>query len=81
MDDDFAVWHSARFGEPADLDIRVGSDLATALFNVSFSRGDGPQLRVRLSTTWRRRKGQWFLTQSSNTVPTVGSSARDLLKH
>jgi hypothetical protein len=78
MDDDFAVWHFVRFGEIRDLDIRISNDLATAYFHVPFSVGGRAELIVRFATTWRRRDGGWKLTQAANTVPTVGSSAREL---
>lgn len=80
MTDDFRLWRTAKFGELQDLDIRVQGNLASAFFHVPFSAGGQPPLSVRFSTVWRKIDGQWFLTQSANTVPTVGSSARELLK-
>lgn len=80
MDDDFALWHSATFGPPANLDIRISGELATAYLDVPFSAGGAPPVRVRLYTTWHKMKGKWLLTQAASSVPTVGSSAKDLLK-
>ncbi|HET7922899.1 MAG TPA: nuclear transport factor 2 family protein [Gammaproteobacteria bacterium] len=79
MSDDFKLWHSAKFGPVKDLDIRIGHDLATAFFNIPFSVGGRPAVMVRMTTVWRKVNGVWLLTQSSNTVPTTHSSARELL--
>ncbi len=78
MADDFALWHSASFGSAQDFDLRVDGTLATAFFHVPFSAGGRPPVLVRFSTTWRKVGGAWLLTQSANTVPTVGSSAAEL---
>ena len=80
MSDDFRLWHTAKFGAIRNLDIRVGGDLATAFFDTPFSAGGQPAVSVRFATTWRNANDVWLLTQSSNAVPTVDSSARDLLK-
>ncbi len=79
MADDFALWRSATFGAVRDLDVRVDGALATAYFHVPFSAGGRPPVVVRFSTTWRKSEGRWLLTQIANTVPTVGSSARELI--
>lgn len=79
MRDDFKLWGSARFGSPMDLDIRVSRDLAVAMFHVPFALGANPPVVVRFSTTWHRVRDRWYLTQSANTVPTRGSSAKQLL--
>jgi ketosteroid isomerase-like protein len=78
--DDFELWRSAHLGEPRDLEIRQGADLAAAFFNVPFRAGSQPEVLVRITTVWRKRDGAWFLVESSNTVPTVGSSAKALLR-
>ena len=78
MADDFRLWGSARFGPIRDLDVRGNGAIATAVFHVPFSAGGGPEVLVRFSTAWRRVDGDWRLMQSANTVPTVGSSAREL---
>lgn len=80
MTEDFKLWGSAKFGQISDMDIRVGRDLATAFFNVPFSAGGASLVTVRVSTVWRKVGGVWLLTQSANSVPTVGSSTRELLK-
>jgi hypothetical protein len=80
MADDFALWHSAQFGAPVDVDVRVGGRLATAYFHVSFTVAGRPPVIVRFATTWRREGGRWWLTQCASTVPTTGASAGDLLR-
>jgi ketosteroid isomerase-like protein len=77
--DDFRLWHSAHLGDPRDLEIRQGADLAAAFFNVPFRAGNQQEVLVRIATVWRRKNNVWLLVESSNTVPTVGSSAKDLL--
>ena len=79
MRDDFRLWGSARFGAPTDLDIRMSAELATATFHAPFTVGANPAVVVRFSTTWQRRPDGWHLVQSANTVPTRGSSVRELL--
>lgn len=79
MADDFALWKTARFGAPANLDIRVEGTAASAFFDVPFSAGGRPPVTVRFGTSWRRDDGRWVLMQGSNTVPTTGSSAHQLL--
>ncbi len=80
MQDDFKLWGVARFGRPADLDVRISGDLATAMFHAPFTVGENPAMTVRFATTWRHLPDGWHLTQSANTVPTRGSSARELLR-
>jgi hypothetical protein len=79
MTDDFALWKTARFGALANVDIRVEGDAASAFFDVPFSAGGRSPVTVRFGTTWRYDAGHWVLMQSSNTVPTTGSSAHDLI--
>jgi ketosteroid isomerase-like protein len=80
MIDDFALWKTAAFGPMQDVSIRVKGELATAFFDVQFSAGGRPPAWVRFATVWRSVKGRWLLTQSANSVPTVGSSAADLVR-
>lgn len=75
MDADFRLWGTARFGELQDLSVRTDGSLATAYFHVPFSAGGRAPVLVRFSTTWRKTHGAWRLSQSANTVPTVGMSA------
>ena len=65
---DFSQWGQARFTDVRDMDVRVGGDLATAYFLISFRAGDNPSIPIRLTTTWRKRDNQWYLTQSANSV-------------
>jgi hypothetical protein len=72
MDHDFSAWQSVAFTDVRDMDVRVGSDLATAVFTMTFSAGGGPSLPVRLCTTWHKVNGEWMLTQSSSAIPPQG---------
>jgi hypothetical protein len=72
MDRDFQQWQTVSITDVRDMDVRVGSDLATAVFAMTFSLGTGPTLPVRLCTTWRKVKGEWLLTQSASAIPPQG---------
>lgn len=80
--DDFALWNSASFGAPAFMNCRVQGELATAAFDAPFEmkRPDGQAMKVtvRFLTVWRATADGWRLTQSMNSTPTVGASAREL---
>lgn len=65
---DFSQWGKARFTNVHDMDVRVGGDLATAWLVFSFQLGDQPSIPIRLATTWHKRDGEWYLTQSANSV-------------
>lgn len=82
--DDFALWQSAAFEAPAFMDCRVQAGLGTAAFDapLRMTRLDGSTLKVtvRFLTVWRRSAAGWRLTQSMNSTPTVGASARELLQ-
>jgi ketosteroid isomerase-like protein len=70
MTSDFSHWGSARFTNVRDMDVRVGKDLATAYFLMSFQAGENPSIPIRVTTTWHKRAGEWYLTQSANSVMT-----------
>ena len=72
MDRDFQQWGTVAFSEVRDMDVRVGNDLATAMFTVNFSMSSGPSLPLRLSTTWHKINGEWMLTQSASAIPPQG---------
>jgi hypothetical protein len=72
MDRDFSTWRSVAFTDVRDMDVRVGSDLATAVFTITFAAGSGPSLPVRLCTTWHKVNGEWMLTQSASAIPPQG---------
>ncbi len=80
MEDDFALWRTASFTEVREVDFRTDGTLATVHFVASFSPGGGPALPVRFAMTWRKTNGEWWLTQSANSVPTRGQSAAELRK-
>ncbi|MEO6966943.1 MAG: nuclear transport factor 2 family protein [Rhodanobacteraceae bacterium] len=79
LNDDFHLWHTAHFGPIEHLDLRIGAQYASAFFDVPFSAAGAAPLTLRVSTVWHKVNGVWMLTQSSNCVPTTGSSAREIL--
>jgi len=80
MRNDFALWGTARFGAIEHFDSRSDGTLATTYFSAPFFPGNSGPIPVRFCMTWRRTGDQWLLTQSANSVPTVGQSATALLK-
>jgi hypothetical protein len=80
MRDDFALWRTAAFGEMRDQSVWVDDSVATQMFHVGLSVGGRAEVLIRVTAVWHKRAGTWKLVQSSNTVPTVGSSARELLQ-
>lgn len=79
---DFQLWDSASFGKPAQLYTRQSGSLTTAFFDVPFTlhRGANEQtLVIRFATVWKKTKQGLKLVQSTNTTPTVGQSAKDLV--
>jgi len=72
MDRDFQQWGTAAFSDVRDMDVRVGNDLATAVFTMTFSMGSGPTLPIRLCTTWHKVNGEWMLAQSASAIPPQG---------
>jgi hypothetical protein len=80
MANDFKLWHTAKFGAMRDIAINVHGDCGSMFFQIPFSAGGSPDILVRFTTVWRRVNGRWMLTMSSNSVPTTGSSAADILK-
>ena len=75
MDADFRLWGTAKFSDIREFDFRGNGNLASAFFVVSFSAAGGPPIPIRIDTTWRDQQGTWYLSQSANSVPTVGQSA------
>lgn len=82
LEADFKLWGSAEFGERTFTSIRESDQLAAVAFDVPFSmRRDAKTtdtMTIRFLTVWKRSSGKWLLTQSLNSVPTTGQSARDL---
>ncbi len=76
---DFALWGTAKIDNLRDVDFRTDGRFATAFFSLSFQAGRMPPVPVRVATTWIKRNGEWFLTQSANSVPTRGQSAAVIL--
>lgn len=79
MDEDHRLWRAAKFGAIEHFDSRAGAEYASAFFDVPFSVGGAAPVPVRVSTVWHKVGSQWLLTQSSNCVPTTGSSASEAL--
>jgi hypothetical protein len=52
-----------------DFDVRTDGTLATANFVFTFEPASGPKLPIRGTTTWRKVKGEWLLTQSTSALP------------
>jgi ketosteroid isomerase-like protein len=84
LKDDFLLWTTASFGHIAALSIKSSGGLASAFYEVPFTvkRGSGrPEtLVVRFATVWRLQNGEWKLIQLMNAVPTVGESAKEMLR-
>lgn len=76
---DFRLWGSARFGAIEDVTVVSDGHLAVIFFNVPFFVGGGGATPVRVAMVWRKVNGAWLLSQSSNVVPTQGSTAKDVL--
>ena len=69
MSRDFMQWGSARFFDLREVDVRREGKLATAYFVFTFKAAQGPEVPIRMCTTWVKKRGQWLLTQSSNALP------------
>ncbi len=84
LGDDFALWGSSRFGEFSFVSCRQSRDMATMAFDVPFTMQRSPDksdiVLIRFLTVWTKRGGKWLLTQSLNSVPTEGQSAKEILK-
>lgn len=80
MQADFALWKTAAISNIRDLNIQTDGTLASAMFHVDFSAGGRPPIPVRFCTTWRQIEGTWMLSQCANTVPTIHSSAAEILR-
>ncbi|MBS0479174.1 MAG: DUF4440 domain-containing protein [Proteobacteria bacterium] len=77
--DDQRLWRGgARIGDVTHLSMRCSRRFVSEMFDAPFTVG-GRTVDVRFAMVWRRAGGAWFLSQSSNVVPTAGSSARELL--
>ena len=69
MTRDFTQWGSARFYDVREVDVRRAGKLATAYFVFTFKAAQGPEVPIRMCTTWVKKGGAWLLTQSSNALP------------
>lgn len=80
LEADQQLWqHAARIGAPEHLSALRSHDLYTAFFDTPFTVGNGPRMTVRFAMVWQKSHGRWLLIRSSNTVPTHGQSAAELL--
>jgi len=81
LEADQQLWHhAAHIGTPEHLSVLSSGNLYTAFFDAPFSVGDGPSMAVRFAMVWQKQEGRWLLVRSSNTVPTRGQSAAELLQ-
>lgn len=80
MKADFMLWKTAAITNLRDLSIQTDGIQASAMFHVDFSAGERPPVPVRFCTNWRRSGGVWMLNQCANTVPTIHSSALEILR-
>jgi hypothetical protein len=79
--DDQRLWGGkASIGPMKDVSVAQGESMACVMFDADFKVGDRPPVLVRFAVTWKLVGGRWLVAQSSNTVPTVGQSAAELLK-
>jgi len=69
MDRDFSQWKTAKFSDVRDVDVRSDGTLATAFFLMNWQAGEYPAQPIRMTTTWRKVKGEWLLTQSASALP------------
>lgn len=83
LDADAKLWGgTAAFGKMDHVSITRSGDMASIFFDAPFTVGGRPAVPVRFAMVWRKVGGRWLLVQSSNVVPTVGSSATEILaKH
>lgn len=78
---DMKLWGgAATIGPMQDVSVVVRGELGTVFFDAPFSAGGRPAVVVRFATVWRWTPKGWLLAQSSNTVPTTGQSAAELLR-
>jgi len=80
MDNDARLWSgTAHIGAMDQVSIVAGGQIQSIVFQAPFSALGRTPAPVRFCMVWRRRRGQWFLVQSSNVVPTIGQNAVQLL--
>jgi ketosteroid isomerase-like protein len=81
FDADVKLWGgAAKFGTMWHVSGARDGRLASIMFDVPFTVAKNPTVTVRFAMVWVLDGGEWKLIQSSNTVPTVGQSASDILK-
>jgi len=81
FDKDMRLWGgAAKFGTMWHVTaVREGS-LESIMFDIPFTAGRGPAVTARFAMVWHLEGDVWKLAQSSNSVPTTGQSAGDILK-
>jgi hypothetical protein len=80
LENDRKLWGgSARIGPMQQVSVIHRGDLASIFFDAPFSAGGRPPVLVRFALVWTLTNGHWLLEQASNTVPTTGQSAAELL--
>ena len=77
--DHYQYWETARFSERRFTACRITSGLASVSFDVTFSptahNGTTSNLLLRYLTVWKKQAttGQWLLTHSLYSFPTVST--------
>ena len=81
FDGDMKLWGgTGKFGAMRDVSTVHEGNLEAIFFNIPFSVRNNPPVLVRVSMVWRLNPQGWKLVESSNSVPTVGQSADEILK-
>lgn len=70
---------TAHMGAMQNVSLIQNRELASIVFDVSFSVGSRPPMPVRVTAIWKREGKQWLLIQSSNAVLSEHQSAAELL--
>ena len=80
LENDRKLWgDSARIGPMQHVSVIHRGDIVSIFFDAPFSAGGRPPVLVRFAFVWTLAHGHWLLAQGSNTVPTTGQSAAELL--
>jgi hypothetical protein len=80
FDADQKLWKStASWGAVSNVSTVTAENISTLFFDRIFKVG-GREIPVRFAMVWVKEGDTWKLTQSSNTVPTTGQSAEQLLQ-
>ncbi len=80
MNADQMLWGgTAHTGAMQNVSLIQNRDLASIVFDVSFTVGSRPPVPIRVTAIWKREGKQWLLIQSSNAVLSEHQSAAELV--